>query len=436
MAMGTITTSTNTAKRTAGVPADSFESEVTTTKTNGRTTEPNQLVRTGNDSSEIVRALARAEAGEQIAREDALLLMHSAETGALLEAASSLRNRVKGRTISYSRKVFIPLTTLCRDYCGYCTFRRDPGEPGGRYMAPEEVLAAAERARAAGCKELLFSLGDQPERIFPEAREFLRARGFERTLEYLASVSQLALETSGLLPHANPGVMNAADLIALKSSNASMGLMLENVSPRLMRRGEAHELAPDKVPSLRLRTIEEAGRQHIAFTTGILIGIGETREERIDSLLAIRDLHARHGHIQEVIVQNFRAKPSTPMALRAEPDMDDMLRTVAVARLILGGEMNLQAPPNLSAPDYTRLLEAGINDWGGISPITPDFINPEAAWPHIDTLGERTADSGFVLRERLSIYPEFTERKGFVHENVRAHLNYLKDADGYARVGA
>ncbi len=396
----------------------------------------NPNVRTDADARAIERVLVHAEAGERIAREDALLLMDCAETGALLEAASSLRNRVKGRTISYSRKVFIPLTTFCRDRCGYCTFRRDPGEPGGRYMTPDEVLAVAERACRAGCKEALFSLGDQPERVFPEARGFLRARGFERTLEYLASVSQLTLETSGLLPHANPGVMSAADLAALKTSNASMGLMLENVSARMMHRGEAHEDAPDKVPSLRLRTIEDAGRQRIAFTTGILIGIGETREERVESLFAIRDLHARYGHIQEVIVQNFRAKPLTPMALHAEPGRDEMLRTVAVARLILGGEMNLQAPPNLSAPDYTRLLDAGINDWGGISPITPDFINPEAAWPHIETLAERTADSGFELRERLSIYPEFIERDGFVHENVRPHLQKLKDANGYARAGA
>ncbi len=401
----------------------------------GTITTPAKIAsaRTASDVSAVERALVRAEAGEVIAREDALLLMECAGSHALLEAASSLRNRVKGRAISYSRKVFIPLTTLCRDYCGYCTFRRDPGEPSGRYMTPEEVLQIAERARAAGCKELLFSLGDQPERIFPEAREFLRERGFARTLEYLAFVSELALEKSGLLPHANPGVMKAADLTALKFSNASMGLMLENVSPRLMHLGEAHENAPDKVSSLRLRTIEEAGRQQIAFTTGILIGIGETREERVDSLLAIRDLHARYGNIQEVIVQNFRAKPSTPMAMHTEPGMDEMLRTVAVARLILGGEMNVQAPPNLSAPDYTLLLEAGINDWGGISPLTPDFINPEAAWPHIDTLGERTADSGFTLRERLSIYPEFTERDGFVHENVRPYLQKLKGADGYAR---
>ncbi len=383
----------------------------------------------------INAALARAEAGARIEREEALALMERAQTAALLEAASSLRNRVKGHTISYSRKVFIPLTTFCRDRCGYCTFRRDPGDPGGRYMTPDEVLSVAARAREAGCKEALFSLGDQPERVFPEAREFLHARGFESTLDYLAAVSQLTLENSGLLPHANPGVMSANALSTLKNSNASMGLMLENISPRLMRRGEAHADAPDKVPSVRMRTIEEAGRQRIAFTTGILIGIGETRQERVDSLLAIRGLHERFGHVQEVIVQNFRAKAATPMALHAEPDMDEMLRTVAVARLILGGEMNLQAPPNLSAPDYTRLLDGGINDWGGISPVTPDFINPEAAWPHIDALGERTAGAGFVLRERLSIYPEFTERPGFVHDNVRPYLHNLKDADGYARAG-
>jgi FO synthase len=393
------------------------------------------VIHENGDRHCIDRALIRTEAGEPIERDDALALMRSAHTDALLEAASTLRNRVKGRTITYSRKVFIPLTTLCRDRCGYCTFRRDPGEPGGRYMTLDEVLSVTERGRRSGCKEALFSLGDQPERAFPEAREFLREQGFERTLEYLASISQLTLHTSGLLPHSNPGVMRAADLVALKTSNASMGLMLENGSPRLMRRGEAHENAPDKVPSLRLRTMEDAGRQRIAFTTGILIGIGETREERVDSLLAIRDLHQRYGHIQEVIVQNFRAKPSTPMALHDEPGMDEMLRTVAVARLILGGEMNLQAPPNLSAPDYPRLLEAGINDWGGISPLTPDFINPEAAWPHIDALGQRTADAGFVLRERLSIYPEFTARAGFIHENVRPYVQKLADTHGFARAG-
>jgi FO synthase len=383
----------------------------------------------------IDRALALGESGGLLTRDEAVLLIEHAQTAALLEAASSLRNRVKGRTISYSRKAFIPLTTFCHDRCGYCTFRRDPGEPGGRYMMPEDVIAAAETAQRAGCHELLFSLGDQPEVEFPEAREFLRTQGLERTLEYLAAMTRLALEKTGLLPHANPGLMSAGDLAELKTSNASLGLMLENSSPRLMGRGHAHSQAPDKAPRKRLRTIEEAGRLKIPFTTGILIGIGETLEERVDSLLAIRELHTRHGHIQEVIIQNFRAKPATPMAAHPEPDMDEMLRTVAVARLMLGGDMNLQAPPNLSAHDYPRLLEAGINDWGGISPVTPDFINPEAAWPHIATLGERTANAGFHLRARLAIYPEFIERDGFLHDAVRPYVSSHADADGFAKTG-
>ncbi len=399
-----------------------------------RTTNPSSP-QAPQDQRAIERALVLAESGGRLAREDAILLIECARTGALLEAASSLRNRVKGKTISYSRKAFIPLTTYCRDRCGYCTFRRDPGEPGGRYMTPEDVVAAAENAQRAGCHELLFSLGDQPEAEFPEARDFLRTRGVERTLEYLAAMTRLALEKTGLLPHANPGLMSAADFAELKSSNASLGLMLENSSPRLMGRGHAHWQAPDKAPRKRLRTIEDAGRLKIPFTTGILIGIGETLEERVDSLLAIRELQLRYGHIQEVIVQNFRAKPATPMAAHPEPGMDEMLRTVAVARLVLGGEMNLQAPPNLSAPDYPRLLDAGINDWGGISPVTPDFINPEAAWPHIATLGEQTANAGFEMRARLAIYPEYIERDGFLSEGVRPYVAALADADGFAKTG-
>jgi len=382
---------------------------------------------------EVERALLLAESGTQISRSDALALFEHAETGALLEAASSLRNRAKGRTISYSRKAFLPLTTLCRDYCGYCTFRRDPDDAGGRYMTPDEVVDSAERAREAGCHELLFSLGDQPEVEFSEAREFLHRYGYERTLEYLAAMTKLALEETQLLPHSNPGLMPMADLAVLKASNVSLGLMLENSSPRLMSRGQAHVNAPDKAPRKRLQTIEDAGRLKIPFTTGILIGIGETLEERVDSLLAIRDSNARRGHIQEVIVQNFRAKTSTPMAARTEPDMNDMVRTVAVARLVLGGEMNLQAPPNLSAPDYPRLLDAGINDWGGISPVTPDFINPEAAWPHISTLGERTAEAGFHLRERLAIYPEFIAKTGFVDDSIRPYVARMADGDGFAK---
>ena len=365
-------------------------------------------------------------------RASALRLAEHAPLPDLLAAATQLRAQGKGTVVSFSKKVFIPLTTLCRDYCSYCTFRKDPGQPGAHFMTPDEVLALAEQGRAAGCKEALFSLGDQPERIFPEAREFLRHHGFARTLDYVAAMCELVLDRVGLLPHANPGVMDRPALERLKESNASVGLMLENVSARLMRDGLPHAKAPDKVPALRLRTIEEAGKLSMAFTTGILIGIGETLEERIDSLFAIRALHEQYGHVQEVIVQNFRAKPEIPMALHPEPSLDDMLRTLAMARLILGPQMNLQAPPNLSYADFPRLLEAGINDWGGISPVTKDFINPEAAWPQITKLRTETEARGFTLRERLAIYPEFIRRDAFLSPNVRPHVEELADANGYA----
>src|SRR6266699_1151479 len=378
-------------------------------------------------------ALERARRGRGVSREEALALAERASLDELLEAASDVREQGKGKTVSFSKKVFIPLTTLCRDYCSYCTFRKDPGQPGAHFMTPEEVLAMAEEGRHAGCKEALFSLGDQPERIFREAREFLRGQGYRRTLDYLAAMCELVLERTGLLPHANPGVMDGAALDKLKESNASVGLMLENVSVRLMRDGLPHANAPDKVPSLRLRTIEEAGKRSIAFTTGILIGIGETMEERIDSLLAIRKMHEKYGHIQEVIVQNFRAKPQIPMAHHVEPSLEEMLRTLAMARLILGPQMNLQAPPNLSYEDFPRLLDAGINDWGGISPVTKDFINPEAAWPQISRLREETEARGFVLRERLALYPEFIAREEFASPCVHKKVTALAGAEGFAR---
>jgi len=367
-----------------------------------------------------------------LAREEAFHQAAHSPLADLLSAATELRAQGKGNVVSFSKKVFIPLTTLCRDYCSYCTFRKNPGQPGAHFMTPDEVLALAERARQAGCKEALFSLGDQPERIFPEAREFLRSQGHSRTLDYLAAMCELVLEKTGLLPHANPGVMDRSALQRLKNSNASVGLMLENVSPRLMRDGLAHANAPDKVPALRLRTMEEAGKLSVAFTTGILIGIGETMEERIDSLLAMRALHEKYGHIQEVIIQNFRAKPEIPMAHHPEPSLDDMLRTIALARLILGPQMNIQAPPNLSYDDFPRLLEGGINDWGGISPITKDFINPEAAWPQITRLKAETESRGFVLRERLALYPELVGRGEFLSPLVRDRAAALAGADGYA----
>jgi 7,8-didemethyl-8-hydroxy-5-deazariboflavin synthase CofG subunit len=376
--------------------------------------------------------LGRAREGHPPDRNAAIHLASEAQLSDLLSAATELRGHGKGTTITFSKKVFIPLTTLCRDYCSYCTFRKDPGQPGAHFMTPDEVLALAEQGRSAGCKEALFSLGDQPERIFPEARDFLRQQGFSRTLDYAAAMSDLVLDRTSLLPHANPGVMDRPALERFKDSNVSVGLMLETISVRLMREGLAHANAPDKVPALRLRTIEEAGKLSIAFTTGILIGIGETLEERIDSLFAIRSLHEKYGHIQEVIVQNFRAKPEIPMAHHPEPTLDDMLRTLAIARLILGPHMNLQAPPNLSYADFPRLLEAGINDWGGISPVTKDFINPEAAWPQISKLREATQARGFTLRERLALYPEFVARDGFLSTRVRDRVSRLADASGFA----
>jgi FO synthase len=385
-------------------------------------------------SAIVAERRASTDTGYPLSRDDALDLIENADLGSLLSAASALRDRGKGKTVTYSKKVFIPLTHLCRDYCGYCTFRTDPVPGVAAYMTPDEVLAVADAGKRAGCKEALFSLGDQPERVFPEAREALCKLGYERTLDYLAAMTELVLEKTGLLPHANPGVMGADDLARLRRSNVSVGLMLENVSPRLKQKGGAHWRAPDKAPALRLRTIEEAGRQKIAFTTGILIGIGETLAERIDSLLAIKRLHDTYGHIQEVLVQPFRAKSDTRMAQAAEPSLEDLQRTLAIARLIFGPEMNVQSPPNLVADDYPELLAAGLNDWGGISPVTRDFINPEAAWPQIAMLAKRTADAGFVLKERLAIYPEFARSSGFVGDGLRASLNKHLDADCYARV--
>ena len=378
-------------------------------------------------------ALERGIGGCGISREDGLSLMKDASLAALLQAAGAVRDRMKGRCVSYSRKVFIPLTHLCRDYCGYCTFRADPQAGVRPYMTPDDVLAVAEAGRVAGCKEALFSLGDQPERLFPEARDFLAKLGFDCTLEYLAAMCELVLEKTGLLPHSNPGVMGSEDLRRLRETNVSVGLMLESASPRLGRPGGAHWRAPDKVPALRLRTIGNAGHLSIAFTTGILIGIGETPEERVEALLAIRAAHERHGHIQEVIIQPFRVKPDIRMAQAPEPSNEDLLRTIAVARLILGGEMNVQSPPNLLSEDYPDLLQAGINDWGGVSPVTKDFINPEAAWPQISSLAARTASAGFVLRERLAIYPEFSSRPAFVNDRLRPHVERLRNDDGYAR---
>jgi len=350
----------------------------------------------------------------------------------LLARAGEVRDRGRGRTVTFSAKVFVPLTTLCRDYCGYCTFRRDPGEPGARTLTPDEVVALAQAGGRLGAKEALFSLGDKPEAAFPEHREFLRRHGHRTTLAYLRAVCARVLTETPLLPHANPGVMSEHDLLALREVNVSMGLMLENVAERLLARGMAHDRAPDKVPARRLKTIALAGKHAIPFTTGVLIGIGETARERVDALVAIRDLHERHGHIQEVIVQNFRAKPRIPMHDHPELPLHDTLRTLAVARLLLGPDVNIQAPPNLS-PEYPRLLAAGLNDWGGISPLTLDHINPEKPWPLIPELRRASEGAGFVLRERLAIYPEYATRPEFVDEALRPRIAALVDGHGLVK---
>lgn len=325
---------------------------------------------------------------------------------ALCEAAAEVRDRAWGRVVTYSRKVFVPLTTYCRDECGYCAFVKRPGEAGAKVMSPDEVLAVARAGAAVGCKEALFSLGEKPELRYPEASEALARLGYRRTVDYLRDMCALVLEETGLLPHANPGTLDAEDLALLKPVTGSMGMMLESMSRRLTRPGMAHHRCPDKVPLQRLRTLERAGEAGVPFTTGILIGIGETWAERVETLHAIRDSHRRHGHVQEVIVQNFRAKPGTPMAAHPEPAHDDMLRTIAVARLLLDPEVSVQAPPNLS-PGYGDYVAAGINDWGGVSPVTIDHINPERAWPLIEELSRVTETAGCILRERLTVYPGY-----------------------------
>ena len=348
----------------------------------------------------------------------------------LLVRASAVRAE---KPVTFSKKVFVPLTTLCRDYCGYCAFRRDPGEPGAHTMTPDEVIALAQAGARLGAKEALFSLGDKPEAAFPSHREFLRRHGHRTTLGYLRAVCADVLAESSLLPHANPGVMGERDLAALREVNVSMGLMLETVSERLLGPGMAHDRAPDKVPARRLKTIELAGKLNIPFTTGILIGIGETPGERIDALAAIRDLHERYGHVQEVIIQNFRAKPRIPMRDAAEPALDDLLRTIAVARLFLPETVSVQAPPNLSPVTYPRLLAAGLDDWGGISPLTLDHINPEKPWPLIGDLRRATEAAGLAFRERLAIYPAYAARAEFLDESLRARVASLTDADGLVK---
>jgi FO synthase len=367
--------------------------------------------------------LERALDGAALAEDDALLLLEVDEPrtlGALLAVAGHVRTTLKGTTVTYSPKVFLPITNLCRDRCAYCTFRADPQDAHAWTMLPEEVRHSCRDGRALGCIEALMCLGDKPEVAFRSYRRTLEMLGQTSTVGYVRAACEIALD-EGLLPHTNAGVLSRDELALLKPVNVSLGLMLENVSPRLRAKGGPHYYAPDKDPARRLQVLHDAGRLAIPFTTGILLGIGETRTEVVASLAAIRDLHRTYGHIQEVIIQNFRAKPSTPMAANREPETVEVARTVAVARLMLR-DMNIQAPPNLSPYDHRLLLSAGINDWGGISPLTPDYVNPEAPWPHLAVLADTCRSAGFTLQPRLPIYGEYVERPGFLDPGLRGRV--------------
>lgn len=347
----------------------------------------------------------------------------------LRKDAASIRDAYWGDRVTYSRKVFVPLTNMCRNTCGYCKFVKNPSEIEARYLPLEEVLDLAIKGGRLGCKEALFSLGERPERRYPEARDALRRLGSDSTIDYLARACRLVIERTSLVPHINAGALSEQEILCLREVSGSMGMMLESVSRRLNKAGMAHHACPDKSPVIRLRTIETAARLGVPFTTGILIGIGETWQERVDSLEAINDLHRRFGNIQEVIVQNFRAKPGTAMAEWSEPSREEMLRTLAAARLILDPSISLQAPPNLEEA-FEDYLGSGINDWGGVSPLTTDHINPERAWPAISELSRRTASQGYRLVERLTVYPKYL---GSVAAGLSERIAKLADADGLAR---
>ena len=385
----------------------------------------------------IDTVLERALGGQQPSPAEALALVQITDLSALTATASAIRDQGFRNVVTYSKKVFIPLTHLCRDVCHYCTFAQAPKRVQRPYLLLDQVLAVARRGAAMGCKEALFTLGERPELRYQTARSALAEMGYSSTLDYLRVAAAAVFRETGLLPHLNPGTLAPTELAALREVAPSMGIMLESTSERLTEKGMPHHGSPDKVPALRLQTLEDAGAARIPFTTGILIGIGETRRERIESLLAIRAIHARHGHIQEVIIQNFRAKPGTKMVNAPEPDLQEMLWTLAIARILFGAEMSLQAPPNLSPGVLPQLIDAGINDWGGVSPLTPDYVNPEAPWPHLDELTAATAAAGKYLHERLTVYPRYVlEGETWLAPAFRTPILQAVDGEGLPRTDA
>lgn len=384
--------------------------------------------------TDLKRLLDRAMLGQELSEQQGLSLAGYDDTSTLVEAAAALRDLGHRNVITYSRKVFIPLTHLCRDVCHYCTFARTPKKIDQPYMSVEEVLELCRQGASLGCQEALFTLGEKPELRYSAARSALQDMGFASTLEYVKEVAGRVLTETGLLPHINAGCMTAEEIASLREVSASMGIMLESASLRLCQKGMPHYGSPDKDPAQRLQTMELAGQAAVPFTSGILIGIGETRRERVESLLALRQVHERHGQLQEVIVQNFRAKPGTLMASAPEPDLNELLWTIAMARLIFGADMNIQAPPNLSPGVLGQLVAAGINDWGGVSPLTPDYVNPEAPWPHLERLAAETASAGKFLEQRLTVYPSYVvQGEKWLAKGVHTAVMRQSDAAGFAR---
>ncbi len=385
-------------------------------------------------SKRLSAILEKAESGEVLDRDEALYLVsiEKDEIPYLLQTASKLRDSGKGSILTYSKNVFVPVTQICRNHCGYCTFKYEPGE-GPLFMSPEEVVDLAKKGAELGCTELLFVTGDKPELKYPVYKEALQKLGYDTTADYLIALGEAGLKEN-IFPHTNLGLATSEELLAFRESNPSMGLMLENISPRLLQKGEAHYRCPDKVPKQRMKTMELAGEHRIPWTSGILVGIGETWEERIDSLLALRDLGDNYGHLQEIIIQNFSPKPGIMMEKYPPPSFVEMLKLVAISRLVFGEDMNLQIPPNLNPETYPLFIHAGINDLGGVSPVTIDYVNPEAPWPKLEIMQDMVQDLGFILRERLPVYPEFIDNE-FIDENVLERVENFVDKDGYVPLG-
>jgi 7,8-didemethyl-8-hydroxy-5-deazariboflavin synthase len=373
--------------------------------------------------------------GKSISKIDAshILNSKSQENYLIASIARNIRNKIKAGSITYSRKVFINLVNLCRDTCSYCTYKKQPADKLVSMMSPSQVLAIAEAGKKLGCTEALFVTGERPEQRYPEAREWLRSVGHSSTVEYIREMSDLVLQKTGLLPHTNAGTLTKKEMSVLRDNNVSLGMMLESSSERLLGKGMPHELAPSKNPKARIKALEDAGQLKIPLTTGLLVGIGESPEELIDALYVIKEIHHKYGHIQEIIMQNFVPKPETGMAKSLPTSYDYFFKSIALVRIIMP-QMNIQVPPNLSPENFGKFIDAGINDWGGISPITIDHVNPESPWPSIESIKRVTNSRGYQLRARLPIYPEFLDKDdGFIPDKLRSYINLLSDDAGLIR---